>query len=206
MAEVLHVEKREKMGTAATIRVRRSGRVPAVLYGHGQPNEHLSVERAEVDALIRHHGKAVELQGAVADTAMVNAVQWDALGIEVLHLDLLRVNLKELVEVVVPIRLHGEAPGTREGGILIENFHEVEIRCPAGSIPESVGLDVGEMHLGENAVASQLELPAGVELVTDADTVVSHVEAPRVAAETSEGGEGEPELIGKKAGEEESAE
>ncbi|QEG39896.1 50S ribosomal protein L25 [Roseimaritima ulvae] len=206
MAEVLHVEKREQMGSSATARVRRNGRVPAVLYGHGQPNEHLSIARSEVDALIRHHGRAVELQGSVADTAMVNDVQWDALGMEILHLDLLRVNLKEQVEVAVSVRVHGEAPGTREGGVLIENVHEVEIRCPAGSIPEFVGLNVSDLQIDQHAVASALELPDDAELVTDPETVIAHVEVPREQVET-EGGEGdsEPELIGKKEDGEDSA-
>lgn len=200
MAEVLHVEKREQMGSSATTRVRRSGRVPAVLYGHGQPNEHLSISRSEVDALIRHHGRAVELQGSLNDTAMVNDVQWDALGIEVLHLDLLRVNLKELVDISVSVRVHGEAAGTREGGVLIENVHEVEIRCAAGNIPESVGLNVSDLQIDQHAVASDLELPEGVELVTDPETVIAHVEVPREQLEeTEEGAEGvEPEVIGKK--------
>ena len=59
-------------------------------------------------------------------------VQFDPLGIDVLHLDLLRVNLKESVEVTVPIRLHGDAPGLREGGMLLENLHEVQVRAPRG--------------------------------------------------------------------------
>ncbi len=205
MAEVLHVEKREKMGSAATKQVRRGGRVPAVLYGHGQQNEHLSVGRGEVDALIRHHGRAVELQGAVSDTAMVNDVQWDALGIEVLHLDLLRVNLKEEVELSVSIRLSGEAPGTRQGGILIENVHEVEIRCAAGNIPEFLTLSVSELQLDQQAVAGDLTLPEGVQLVTDPDTVIAHIEEPRVEVDTEEaaGAVAEPEVIGKKEEDEE---
>ena len=208
MAEVLHVEKREKMGSAATKQVRRGGRVPAVLYGHGQQNEHLSVARGEVDALIRHHGRAVELQGAVSDTAMVNDVQWDALGIEVLHLDLLRVNLKEEVEVSVSVRLSGEAPGTRQGGILIENVHEVEIRCAAGNIPEFLTLSVSELQFDEQAVAGQLTLPEGVQLLTDPETVIAHVEVPRVEVEAEEApaAGAEPEVIGKKEEEEEQGE
>lgn len=203
MAEVLHVEKREKFGSAATNRVRRAGKVPAVLYGHGEANAHLAIAQSEVDALIRHHGKTVELQGAVNDTAMVNEVQWDALGLEVLHLDLLRVSMKEEVDVTVPIHVHGEAPGLGQGGMQIENVHEVDIRCPAGKIPESVGLSVGELGLNESATASQLDLPPGVKLVTPGDTVLVTIEEPRSAGE-SEGPESsatEPEVIGRSAGE-----
>ena len=72
--------------------------MPAVLYGHGEENAHLSIPERQVKTLIRHHSKTVELSGAIKDTALVSEVQWDPLGIEVLHLDLIRVNLKELVE------------------------------------------------------------------------------------------------------------
>ena len=90
MAEVLQVEKRDVLGSRATRKLRRGGRVPAVLYGHGEQNEHLSASSVQVQTLIRHHSKTVELAGAVKDTALVTEVQWDPLGIEVLHLDLIR--------------------------------------------------------------------------------------------------------------------
>lgn len=205
MAEVLNVEKREAFGSAATTRIRREGRVPAVLYGHGQETQHLSISQGEVDALIRHHGRAVELKGALQDTAMVNDVQWDPLGIDILHLDLLRVNLQEVVDVTVSVHLHGEAPGVREGGILLESVHEVDVRCKAGSIPESVELSVAELHMGESATAAQLILPEGVELITDPETVLARVEEPRAEKdpedELSSIG-AEPEVIGAKKDEE----
>lgn len=199
MAEVLDVEKREHLGSAATRKLRRDGRVPAVLYGHGEGNEHLSISSVQVKTLLRHHSKTVELSGAVKDTALVSDVQWDPLGIEVLHLDLIRVNLRELVQVTVPVHSHGDPAGLREGGVLIENAHEVDIRCPAGSIPESVGLNVTGLHLGESLTAADLELADGVELVTSADTVIAHIEQPKSVevAETEAGEAGEPEVISK---------
>ena len=75
MAEVLDVEKREQVGSSATERLRRSGRVPAVLYGHGEGNEHLSVPAAQVKTLLRHHSKTVELAGDLKETALVSEVQ-----------------------------------------------------------------------------------------------------------------------------------
>ena len=204
MADVLEVAKREKTGSAASRRLRRDGLVPAILYGHGQENENLAVPQRDVKALLRHHGKMVELKGAVKDNALVSDMQWDPLGIEVIHLDLIRVNLSEKVEVTVAIHAHGDPIGVREGGILLENLHEVEIRCPAGSIPESVGLNVSEIHLGEHRTAGDLELPAEVELVTSPETVVAHVEAPRKAAETEQAEDSlgaEPEVIAKGSGE-----
>jgi large subunit ribosomal protein L25 len=199
MAEVLQVEKRERVGSMASRRLRRSGRVPAVLYGHGEESEHLSISATQVQTLIRLHSKTVELAGDVKDTALVSQVHWDPLGIEVLHLDLIRVNLKELVEVTVPIHKHGDPAGVHEGGVFLENLHEVQIRCPAGEIPDSLGLNVTELHMGSHLTAADLEMPTGVELITPADTVVAHVEEPRSedAAEPGELGAIEPEVISK---------
>lgn len=197
MAEVLEVENREKIGTAATQRLRRAGRVPAVLYGHGEKTSHLSIPEVQVQTLLRHHSRTVTLTGAIQDTALVRAVQFDPLGIEVLHLDLLRVNLKELVEVTVPIRQHGDPIGIREGGVLLENLHSVEIRCPAGEIPDFVGLNVTDLHVGGQLTAGELELPSGVELVTPADTVVAHIEEPKEHVEVAGEAAAEPELISR---------
>lgn len=179
MAEVLEVEKRDQVGTGSSKKLRRSGQVPAVLYGHGEANEHLAIPMAQVKSVLRHHSKTVELAGAVKDTALVSNVQWDALGIDVLHLDLIRVNLKESVEVTVPVHVAGDPIGVREGGMLIENTHQVNIRCSAGSIPEHLSINVSDLHVGSSMSASELELPEGVELVTDTDTVIVHIEAMR---------------------------
>ena len=200
MAEVLNVESRNKIGTTAARRLRKAGRVPAVLYGHGEETTHLSVSENEVQALLRHHGKTVTLQGDVKDTALVREVQFDPLGIEVMHLDLLRVNLKEVVDVTVPIRHYGDPAGVREGGVMLENLHEVEIRCPAGSIPDELLLNVKELQLGEHLTAGDLELPSGVELVTSVETVEAHIEEPKAQEEELEvesAGAAEPELTSK---------
>ncbi|MFK8114785.1 MAG: 50S ribosomal protein L25 [Rubripirellula sp.] len=196
MAEVLEVEKRDRVGTGSSQKLRQAGRVPAVLYGHGEANEHLSIPVMQVKSLIRHHSKTVELAGAVKDTALVSNIQWDPLGIEVLHLDLIRVNLKELVEVTVPIHSVGDAVGVREGGILIENLHQVDVKCSAGSIPDHLNVNVNELQLGASLTAGDLDLPEGVTLLTDKDSVVVHIEEPRGQESDSEEA-GEQEVIGK---------
>lgn len=199
MADVLEVQKREQTGSAATTRLRRSGKVPAVLYGHGEANQHLAIPQAQVKMVVRHHTKMVQLSGDVKDTALVSNMQWDALGIEVLHLDLIRVNLKESVEVTISIHAHGDPVGVREGGIFVENVHDVEVRCPAGAIPENLRLDINDLHMGHHLTVADLELPDGVEMLTPLDTVIAHVEQPREEEdETGEDGLGvEPDVIVK---------
>lgn len=181
-SEVLNVQLRDLTGTTASVRLRASGMIPAVLYGHGEANRHLAVPKSEVKLLLRHHSKTVKLQGAISDTALVNEIQFDHMGIEVLHLDLVRVNLQEKVEVEVAIAKHGDSIGVRSNGVLLENMHSVLVRCPAGSIPDSLLLDVSDLDIGGQKTAGNLVLPEGVELVTPEETVVAHIEKLRGAA------------------------
>jgi len=197
MAEVVNVSKRDgSLGTAASRRLRKAGNVPAVLYGHKQANEHLSIDGKVVEAIVRHHSRIVELEGDVKDTALVSELQFDPLGIEVLHVDLQRINMNEKVVVTVPIRFKGEPRGVKEGGIAIENNAEVEVECPAVAIPDQLTVIVTEVAMGEHISASSLTLPRKVELVTPEETVLFHVEAPRVIEEEpAEAADEEPELI-----------
>lgn len=200
MSDTLNVTKRTKTGTAESRRLRRDGKIPAVLYGHGEGNEHLAVSARDVKTAMRHHSKTVKLSGDLNEDVLVRDVHYDPLGIDVLHLDLIRVNLKEKIDISVPVHTRGQAVGVNNGGILLENLHEVEVRCPAGSIPDALELDVSELKLGEHLTASALQLPADVELLTDGDVVIAHIEEPRTQAEPeAAAGESEPELVGRSA-------
>ncbi|QDV81576.1 50S ribosomal protein L25 [Stieleria sp.] len=192
MAEVVQVQKRDgSLGTAASRRLRKTGSVPAVLYGHKQENQHLAISQKTVESILRHHSRIVELQGDVVETAMVSDLQFDPLGIEVLHIDLQRVDMNEKVTVTVPIRFKGEPIGGKQGGIVIENAHEVEVECPVVAIPDFVELNVTSVGLGEHRSASDVKLPENVVLVTPGETVVYHVEKVKgeEVDETEEEGE-----------------
>ena len=166
MSEVLSVAIRPETGKLRMRRLRAGGRIPAVLYGHGEANVNLSVPAREVDLLIRHGSHFVELQGAVNEHAMVADVRWDGLGKEVLHLDFLRVNINESVEIDLPLELKGEAPGTKAGGVLNFVMHEIAVRGPANKLPDKIEVRIGELELGQEILTGQIRLPEGVELVT----------------------------------------
>ncbi|QDV55609.1 50S ribosomal protein L25 [Rosistilla oblonga] len=200
MSDVLNVEVRENMGTAATRKLRDTGRIPAVVYGHGGENQHLSVPRKEVELLLRHHSKHVQLAGAANDHVLLKDVQWDPLGIEVLHMDLLRVSLSEKVTITVPVKLHGVAIGLNHHGVMNEILHSVEINVPALKIPEFVELNVNDLDVGQSKTAADIELPEGAELTTDPTAVVVQMNAPAGDKATDEDAEAatEPEVIGAK--------
>ncbi len=205
-SETLEVKKRDAVGTAASNRLRQQGFVPANLYGHGEKNLSLAVRSDALNSILLHGTKLLSLTGDVADTALLKEVQWDAFGVEVLHVDLTRVSQTEQVEVTLPVELHGEAPGTNEGGQLSFVTHELTIRCPASSIPDHLHVNVGGLHIGEAILASEVALPAGAEMVSQASEVVVQVVKPVSTDEEAEDGLSvEPELIRKEkqeAGEE----
>ena len=205
MADTLNVVVREQLGTNQTRRLRRSGQVPAILYGHGEKNINLSIPSTEVNTIIHRGAKVVEIRGAVTDNALIREVQWDAFGSTILHLDLTRVSADEKVQVSVQVELRGEAPGSREGGSVDHVTHEVEIECAANALPGKLVVSVNELHLGQSIVASAIELPAGAMLVSDGDVVIVHVVEPTEEVEDADvpGVEGvEPEVIGGRKEEE----
>ncbi len=198
-SETLEVKSREELGTLASNRLRQTGYIPANLYGHGEPNVNLAVRADAINAIIHHGTKLLSLTGDISDTALLREVQWDAFGIEVMHVDLTRVSRSELVEVSLPVELHGEAPGSNEGGHLSVEKHELVIRCPASSIPENLVVSVASLHMGQAIHASDVKLPDGASMVTPATEVVVQVVKPAGMVDEADSGQAvEPELIGKK--------
>ncbi len=209
MTDILNVSVRNELGTGRVRRLRRSGQTPAILYGHGQANVNLAIPTAEVRAVLRHGSKLVDLKGNLDEKALIRAVQWDCYGTEVLHLDLARVSEQERVEVTVPLELRGEAPGTKEGGIITHQLFDVAIECPAGEIPDRLVASVRNLRLGQSILLSDVPLPPHVVLMTPADSVVVSCEAQIPTEEEvveAAAGPEEPEVIGRKAeeGEEDS--
>lgn len=197
-SETLEVKKREGLGTLASNRLRQTGYIPANLYGHGEPNVNLAVRADAMHTIIHHGTKLLSLTGDVTDTALLREVQWDAFGIDVLHVDLTRVSQTELVEVTLPVEIHGEAPGSSEGGQLSVVAHELTIRCPASDIPDHLHVSVAGLHLGQAIHASDVKLPEGAEMVTPGMDVVVHVVKPAGMVEEADSGLSiEPELIRK---------
>ncbi len=202
MTDVLHVVIRKELGTGQVRRLRRGGQTPAILYGHGEQNVNLAIPTAEVDAALRHGRKLVELQGGVREKALIRAVQWDSYGSEVLHLDLTRVSEQERVQVTVSLELKGEAPGSKEGGIVDHHLFDVEIECPAGEIPDKLIVSIRNLHLGQSIVLADVPLPPHVALVTLPDSLVvsCYAQVPiEEADQAAAAGAGEPEVIGRRA-------
>ena len=172
MAEVLNVELRETRGKRNARRDRRGGKLPAVLYGHGQQAISLLVDAEVFQAAVRHGARLVKLAGAVQEQAFIRDLQWDTWGTHVLHVDLTRVSEHEKVKVQVAVELRGEAPGFKLGGVVKQGIHQVEIECEATSIPDRLYVNINHLNVGDKIVVGQMELPPNVTVLEEVDEVV----------------------------------
>ncbi len=206
-SEVLNVEVRSQRGKRESRRMRHEGKIPAILYGHGQESISLTLSHDQFAVALRHHSRLVDLKGGVNESALIREMQWDTFGTEVLHVDFARVSADERIEVQVSVELRGEAPGLKDGGVIQHLLHEVTIECLAISIPETIQVRINKLNKGDEITAAQLVLPEGVKLLSDPEDVVVQCVEPVEEEETELGGEGaEPEVIGRKAGDDEEEE
>lgn len=205
---------REETGKSAARRLRREGRIPAVVYGHGEETRSLSVDAHEFQMLVKRHSLDTTLVELAIDGAkkggpvktLVSEVQAHPYRPEVLHVDFQQIHAGEKVTVEVPIRLTGTAEGVRAGGVLQHVLHELEMECAVEAIPEAIEVDVSTLDIGDSVHVGELALPDGVEILIDADRTVCTVAAPTVL-EVPEEEEVEvaPELVGVEGEEEEEA-
>jgi large subunit ribosomal protein L25 len=175
-------EPRTEFGKGPSRRVRREGRVPAVLYGHHSEPRHVSLPGHEVLMALRTPNVLIRLEGLPggAQLALPKAVQRHAIQGWVEHVDLLLVRRGEKVTVDVPVTVIGEvAPD----GLLDQQLVQVEVRAEATNIPSAIQVDVQGMEIGTAVHAGDLSLPAGAELAEEADALVLHVIAAPTAAQ-----------------------
>jgi large subunit ribosomal protein L25 len=180
-------------------RLRKTGKIPAVLYGHGEGTVSLTVNQKEIDKIVGHGGHIVELKGAVSEGALIKEVQWDAFGSSILHVDLTRIDPNEKVEVTLPLELKGDAPGTHNGGVVQHVLHELTIVCPANKVVDSLTLKINDLELDQTLTAGDVELPDGATLAGEATEVVASCSVPSAApTPDSDEAAAEPEVIGEK--------
>jgi large subunit ribosomal protein L25 len=205
----LTIQPREATNSRETRRLRREGRVPGVLYGLAQEPLCFSVDARELRHALHAAGAVLELSGdgESATAAVLKDSQRHPVRGEVLHIDLLRVDLNKPIQSPVPVHLVGgeEAPGVKEGGVLEHVTREVIVEALPSDIPEALDFDVSMLNINDTATLEALTAPAGVTIIDDPETVVATLTPPRVEEEPEEV-ETETGLVGEGAGEEEGEE
>ena len=203
----LQGKEREERGKNAARRLRASGMIPAVLYGDGSEaggSTALAVPDRVVDYTLQHLGDNALYDidiGAGGSTARIVDVQRDPVSGRLIHVDFAPVNMRERIEVTVPLHIVGEATGAEEGGVLQQVAYEVQIETLPGDIPQELTLDVSSLGMNENLTLADLNLPDGIILISDPEEVAATVTAPteiteedlEAAGVVEEPEEGEPE-------------
>lgn len=203
-------QKNKGTGTRAARRLRAQGRVPAIVYGHKQTPQPISLAHDDVlEIIIKHSTHLAQLKiGDATEMVLVRDVQWDHLGKGIVHIDFARVSAEESIETEVRLEVRGAAPGVAAGGVLEAVVHKLSVTCRANAIPDSIRVDVSHLEMGQDIHVRDITPPEGVTINADPDLLLVHVVAPRVAEAAPAAAEGEaastePEVIGRKAEEKE---
>jgi large subunit ribosomal protein L25 len=220
MTQVLavEVEAREEFGKNAARRMRRAGRIPAVVYGGGGPAIPVAVDPKEILQILHSESGhnaifTLEIRGKAPARVMIRDWQTEPIRGDLLHVDLVRIARDTKLKLQVPIHVSGEPVGVKvQGGVFEFVLREVEVECLPDDIPERFVADVSGLELGKNIRVSDLPVAPRVKILTDPARVVAHVaelraeEEVKPAAEEAVAAPGEPEVIRKGKAEEEGAE
>ena len=186
----LSISPREPEGSRATRRLRRSGRVPGVLYGGDAEPLTFSADARELRHALAARGAVLEVSdGGSATPAILKSAQYHPVRGETMHVDLLRVNLNVAIHAVVPLELTGgdDAPGAKEGGVLEQITRELNIEALPDAIPEAIFHDVAGMDINDTITLAEVTVPAGVTLLDDPEeTTVATLTPPRIATDEDE--------------------
>ena len=201
----IKAELRTGIGSKQAEALRREGKLPAIIYGHKEDAVAVTFDEHEFVECLHHGHRLFDIKiGSKNETLLVKDLQYGPFGRQVIHADMVRVDLKERVEVSVPLVLKGTAKGTQEGGIIDQVLGHLEVECLVTGIPESITVSIKEIVVGGSIHAGEIKLPDGVTLVTGAEMLVltCHMVA---AAKSTEELEAEmptaPEVIGAEGGE-----
>ena len=182
METKLKAERRDGTGKGVARRLRAAGRVPGVLYGHGEEPVTLSVAALDLLHLFHaSHGATMlidlEIDGK-AHLAIPREVQRDHIHSRYVHVDFLAVSRDETIRLTVEVHETGEAPGVKAGGVVEHHLREVEVECLPTDVPEEIVADIGALEIGDMLRVGDISPPDGVTILTDADAPVVSIITP----------------------------
>lgn len=200
MSLIIKSERRSNFGKNASRKLRREGKIPAILYSGGEPGIPLALEKKDIFEILRSETGENTLFKTSFDSesrdTMIKEVQIDPVSDEILHVDLIQIAMDKTVRVSVPMLITGEAVGVKtEGGFVDVITREVEVECLPQSIPEHIGVDISDLHLHQSIKVEEIIPPPDVEIVSDPQAVVVLIEAPTKEEEVVEVEEEEVEVM-----------
>jgi large subunit ribosomal protein L25 len=194
MGALLKANERTNAQRSALRKLRQEGKIPAVVYGRNTENQSIYVDGIEFIKTIRENGRngviSLDVNGKKQDVMLTDYHQ-DHVKNEILHADFLAVDKSSKVHTSVRVNLVGEAAGVKDGGVLQQPLHEVNITATPGNIPDSIDVDVTNLQVGENLTLADVKT-GNYELNDDESTVIVSILPPKVEEEINSGEEQEP--------------
>jgi large subunit ribosomal protein L25 len=173
-AQVLKAEIRQGVGSKDATKLRKKGQIPAVVYGHKKEPVTITLNAKSFREVLQQGHRLMEVEiDKKNETLLVKDVQYDYVGTDIIHVDLMRVDVTEMVRVTVPIETKGTAKGAQEGGMVEIHTGKLEIECRVTQIPERIVISVKEMALGDAIHAKDIQLPEGVKLISSPELLVA---------------------------------
>ncbi len=198
-ATELAVTPRTVVGKA-TKRLRKTGVIPANIYGHKEASIAVQIDAHTFDRLRREHGLrnivSLRLPGEKGtQTVLVRNIQYDSISGKILHVDFSRVSMQERIEMKIPLHFIGEAPGVKlHGGVVLHLLEALPVECKASDIIDAIEVDLSPLtEIDSMVYARDVKLPAGYKLAVDADDPIVKVTPPRVELPEAEAATAVPE-------------
>ncbi len=180
----LKAEIRKETGKSIARKLRAIGKIPAVVYGAGEGTVPITVDRRELETLLREtHGESVVIKLKInrkTKSVLPKEIQRDPVTGRIIHVDFIALHKGEKVLVEVPLITVGESIGVKKGGILEVLVRSLEIRSKPDKIPPHIEVDISNLDIGESLHVRDIKLPKGVEVLEDPDEAILTILAPRV--------------------------
>lgn len=201
----LKASQRTDFSKSSTKKIRKEGLIPGVFYSKSIKPIPIDVSDKAINPLVftsKTHLISLELDGHEAYECIIKDVQFDPVTDKLIHFDLLGLTKGEKIKLEIPIQLAGSPIGVREGGIIQQVMHKVEIECLPKNIPEHIVVDVSNLKLGDSIHISDLKIE-DIEFTDPADSLIVQVTHPKIKEEAAPAAEGaveepaEPEVISK---------
>ncbi|HEX9793271.1 MAG TPA: 50S ribosomal protein L25 [Planctomycetota bacterium] len=200
---ILSAEPRSKAGTRASLKLRQDGRMPGIVYGEGGPATAVHVATSALQAAIRHHERVVQLEmGGTRERVLLQEIQWDTMGDELVHVDFRRISRESTIEVEIELEYIGHPKGLSHGGEFKKHLSDLPISSAPENLPDTIRVMITDLDIDDVLTVADLVLPAGVTAMVEPDTLVCAVGRPAEESEEEEVvGEdaAEPERIGRVA-------
>jgi large subunit ribosomal protein L25 len=202
MAIELKAKKRDNLQGSVTKQLREDGFIPAIVYGKEKEAKTVSVNRLELIKTLRDEGRnaiiSLEIENDGKVDVMLHEYQMHPMKDIILHADFYIIDLSEAMDVEVPLRLEGEAQGSKDGGTLQQPLFVLQVRAKPNEIPDEIAIDVSALEIGDSLTVADLPIAAEYEYLDDAETGIAIVLPPEAEEEPADDVDlsVEPEVVG----------